>query len=183
MATENTILKSREDIPVLKSDAFDDDHALLRAARRQAPLARGRLDVVFALRRKHLDYIMNAQNTRQLEMETMALQGVSEGPLFDVYQAAMLFANGDAHKRRRTPVARAFAFKLMDALRPEIASVASELIRSCERNTPFSFLDEIASVIPARMIGRIIGAPASEVHDLAQWTYSAIRGLGLHDRR
>ena len=40
----------------------------------------------------------------------------------------MLFPNGDVHLRRRAPVTRTFAFKLMDAMRPKAAALAAELV-------------------------------------------------------
>jgi cytochrome P450 len=93
----------------------------------------------------------------------------------------MLFANGDAHRRRRAPVARTFAFKLMDAMRPKAAALASELVEARIGKGPVDFVGEIAAQIPARIIADILGIPRSDLPVFMQWIADTAASLGFVD--
>jgi cytochrome P450 len=54
---------------------------------------------------------------------------VSEGALFDFFNTTMLLGNGPEHRKRRAPMSRAFAFKLMTELRPRIRTIADAVHR------------------------------------------------------
>jgi hypothetical protein len=138
------------------------------------------MGLVLALRARHLDVVMT-DNTRQLETETKLMQGITSGPIFEFTQAAMLFANGDAHRRRRAPVSRTFAFKLMDAMRPKAAELAAELVTARLGQGPIDFVNEIAAQIPARIIADILGIPRSDLPVFLQWIADTAESLGFID--
>lgn len=48
--------------------------------------------------------------------------------LFDVFDLGMLTANGETHRRRRSPFSRTFAHRMITELRPHIRQAAEELI-------------------------------------------------------
>jgi len=75
----------------------------------------------------------------------------------------MLFSNGDVHLRRRAPVSRTFAFKLMDAMRPKAAALAAELVKARIGLGPVDFVNEIAAQVPARIIADILGIPRGDL--------------------
>jgi cytochrome P450 len=85
------------------------------------------------------------------------MQGITSGPLFEFTQAAMLFANGEAHRRGPRAGAAHSAFKLMDAMRPKAAALAAELVGERLNKGPIDFVNEIAALIPARIIAGILG--------------------------
>jgi cytochrome P450 len=93
----------------------------------------------------------------------------------------MLFANGDAHTRRRAPITRTFAFKLMDAMRPRVREIAAELIAARLGKGPFNFVDEIAAQIPARIIAEILGIPRADLPVFMQWIADTAEALGFID--
>jgi cytochrome P450 len=115
--------------------------------------------------------------TRQLETESKILQGVFDGPIYDFIAQVMLFANGEVHQRRRQPVARTFAFKLMEAMRPKAAAIAAELIQERLGKGPFDYVQEFAAQIPARIIADILGIQRSDLPVFMQWD----RCHRLHD--
>ncbi len=169
-------------IPRINRDhAYKDDFALVRAYAGMAPVARTPLGPYIAFRWRHAALLTNPETTRQLELETMALQGVSSGPLFELFANGMLFSNGDAHRRQRGPVVKTFAFKIMEAMRSEIAALASDLVSARLGRGACNFLTEIAGRIPAEIIARILGVPAADVPQFTRWVYSGIRGLPMHD--
>jgi cytochrome P450 len=168
------------DLPEIPLVADGDPHAILKEVRETAPLARTSIGVILALRHRHLELI-TSDATRQMETETKVMQGVVSGPIFDLVSTGMLFANGEAHRRRRAPIARTFAFKLMDAMRPRAAALAAELVGERIGEGPVDFVTEIASQIPARIIAEILGIPRSDLPVFMQWISDTAESLGFID--
>jgi cytochrome P450 len=163
--------------------AFDpggevDPHAYLKAMRERTPIARTPMGIVLALRHRHLE-LVTSDATRQLETETKVMQGITSGPIWDLSTTGMLFANGEVHARRRAPVARTFAFKLMEAMRPKAAALAAELIEPRIGAGPTDFVNEIAAQIPARIIADILGIPRSDLPVFMQWIADTAASLGF----
>lgn len=65
--------------------------------------------------------------TRQIETELMLNRGVTRGAVFDLIRYSMLFSNGEVHVKRRSAFAKTFAFRMIDALRPEITKLTEHL--------------------------------------------------------
>lgn len=171
---------SLDDLPEISmASPGGDPYALLRELREKAPLARAPMGLI-ALRRKHLDLLMS-DATRQLETETKMMQGITSGPIFDFVAQAMLMANGDVHVRRRQPVSRAFAFKLMEAMRPKARALAEDLILENRNNGAIDFVEKIAAQIPARLIADILGVPRSDLPVFMQWISDTAQALGFVD--
>ncbi|MBY0420916.1 MAG: cytochrome P450 [Parvularculaceae bacterium] len=170
------------DLPMMDfSLEFPDDHARYRHYRNLAPVCRTPIGSYIALRHRHGPIATHPEMTRQMEMESMALQGIASGPIYDFFEAAMLFANGDAHRRRRGPVSRAFAFKMVEGMRNGVAALAEEIVRERLGKGPFDFLYEVAGEIPARVIAGALGVPQEDAGKFRDWVYGAIRMIGLHD--
>lgn len=174
-------LRPISELPEIPWTADDRDaHAILRDLRAQAPLARAPVGVVMALRHRHID-LVTSDATRQLETEMLALQGITSGEIFDLISSGMLFANGEVHRRRRAPVSRTFAFKLMDAMRPKAAEIAAELVTARLGAGPIDFVGEIAAQIPARIIADILGIPRADLPVFMQWISDTAASLGFID--
>jgi cytochrome P450 len=166
--------------PEISFDAPGDAHTVLKGLREQAPLARTPIGIVLALRHRHLE-LVTSDATRQMETETKVMQGITSGPIWDLMTTGMLFANGDVHARRRAPVARTFAFKLMDAMRPKVIEVATELVGPRVGAGPIDFVGEIAAQLPARIIADILGVPRSDLPIFMQWIADTAESLGFID--
>ena len=171
-----------EDAPEMsfEAEAGSDPHAYIRSLRQQAPIARAMFGMVIALRHRHLD-LVTSDLTRQIETETKLMQGIYSGPIFEFIESAMLFANGEAHQRRRNPVSRTFAFKLMEAMRPKARELATELVMARLNGAPVDFVAEIAAQIPARIIADILGIPNSDLPVFLQWIADTAEALGFVD--
>lgn len=173
--------RALSEAPEITFDPGDvDPHAHLKAVREKAPIARTSLGVILALRYRHLE-LVTSDATRQLETETKAMQGITSGPIWDLTTHGMLFANGEAHARRRAPVAKTFAFKLMDAMRPKAAALAADLVAPRVGAGPIDFVNEIAAQIPARIIADILGIPRSDLPIFMQWIADTAASLGFID--
>ena len=175
-------LRSLADVPELQSalDGNVDPHAVIRELRENYPLARTQIGLNLALRYRHLE-LVTSDATRQIEIETKVMQGITSGPIFDFIKASMLFANGDEHRRRRAPVSRTFAFKLMEAMRSKAAGLAGELVGERLGKGPIDFVGEIAAQIPARIIAEILGIPRSDLPIFMRWIADTAEALGFID--
>lgn len=158
----------------------EDLHVALRAARETAPVARNPMGMAIALRARHLDTVLS-DVTRQMESEVLMLRGITEGPILDVRNNSVLFSNGEAHRRRRQPLARIFAFKLMEGLRPKAAAISRELIEPRLGAGEVDFLEDISAQVPARIIADVLGIPRSDLPLFQRLVRSAIRTLGIVD--
>jgi cytochrome P450 len=168
MTTET--LKSLDDAPItpMELERGQSIYDLFRDLREQAPIARTHVGVTLALRNRHVALI-TSDATRQIETESKMMQGIFDGPIFEFTRLAMLFANGPTHIKRRMPVARTFAFKLMDAMRPKIREMAEQMIRERIGKGPIDFVGEVATQMPARIIAEILGIPREDVPVFQQW--------------
>lgn len=158
--------------------ARDNDHAYLAAVAAIAPIARVTTGPFLSLRHRNADALFSDENTRQVETEPVYLRGITTGPILNLFQNAMLTANGDAHQRRRAPVARTFAFKLMDGMRPQIRDLAEKLVAQYKGKGPIDFLNRIAQEIPSRMIARILGVPEADIATFSAWVNRTAHALG-----
>ncbi len=173
-------------VPTLDDNlTVTDEHAFVAAQRARAPLFRGPLGIYVLLTHRHTLQVMEEGCTRQLETEALLLRGIESGPLFEFYDSAMLFANGQSHVNRRAPVTRTFAYKLMDGMRGQITALTEDLVTARLDAVATDFLKDIASQIPARMIARILGVPETDLPRFTELVYGTARGIGffpLEDR-
>ncbi len=180
-----TALKTYNDIPILDWDQLEgqSSYEVFNKLRETTPLVRVPIGfgyMTLALHGRMVEQIVSDQ-TRQIETETKLMQGIFDGPIFDFTAQVLLFANGDAHRRRRMPIARTFAFKLMEAMRPVTVAIASELINERKGKGPIDFLGEIAAQIPARIIADVLGIPRSDLPVFMKWIGDTSASIGFVD--
>lgn len=184
--TATSALKSYADIPTVEfgqNSPEASSYDMFRQWRENTPLVKvpiGFGHMVLALRARTVEQVVGHE-TRQLETESKILQGVFDGPIYDFIAQVMLFANGEAHQRRRQPVARTFAFKLMEAMRPKAAAISEEIIREHLGKGPFDYVAEFAAQIPARIIADILGIPRSDLPVFMQWISDTAEAIGFID--
>lgn len=179
--------KPFDQIPLLGDDfwenAGNDPHATFRKLREETPLVRVSLGMGFmtmSLRGRTLDTIVS-DATRQLETETKMMQGIFDGPIWDFTSQVLLFANGDVHRRRRQPIARTFAFKLMEGMRAGVKATVEELVQERLGKGPIDFLNEIAVQVPARIIADVLGIPRSDLPVFMKWIKDTSESIGFID--
>ncbi len=173
-------LKTLDDLPMAEPGSFEGQsvYEAMARMRDRAPFARTEIGITLALRNRHIA-LMTGDATRQIETETKMLQGITDGPIFEFTRLAMLFANGDVHRRRRTPVARTFAFKLMDAMRPKVREIAEGMIGEVLGAGPINFVDDFAALLPAQIIASILGIPQSDIPVFLTWIQDTAAALGF----
>jgi cytochrome P450 len=154
-----------------------DPHALFRRMRLMTPFLRRGDGSYIAIRSGDVERLYGDTRTRQMETERLRSQGVTGGYLYDIIQHTMLYANGTAHRQRRAPMSRAFAFRLIAELRPAIRARAHKLIDRVEGRSEMDFVDEFASLIPAHIISEILGLNDEDSPAFTRWVYSVSRAI------
>jgi cytochrome P450 family 103 len=102
--------------------------------------------------------------------------------MWDLRTNSILFSNGDAHRRRRQPLSRTFAFKLMEGMRPRAAVVASELVGDHMSAGDIDFLGQVSANIPARIIADLLGIPRADLPYFQSLVEDAVGSLGFFDQ-
>src|SRR5262245_29330060 len=119
---------THQPVTVLARDLETNPHDVFRANRPRTAAVVREDGVYIVIRAADVESLAGDSRTRQLETEYVKSRGVTEGALFDLFAHSMLLSNGPDHRRRRAPVSRAFAYKLITGLRPRIREIANTLI-------------------------------------------------------
>lgn len=166
-------LRGLEDaVPIISmSELHNDAHAIYKRYRDVLPFIRSELGVYLVLRANDIVGLNEDQRTRQVETEFVKLRGVTTGPLFEFMQLGMLTSNGDAHRRRRAPMARTFAFKMMASLRPVVRRTAEDILETLAPRGVMEMLRDFSSILPARTISSILGLPEEDIPHFTESVY------------
>ena len=162
---------------VASADLHSHAHEIFRHYRPLTPLLKRDDGIYIAIRARDVEQLLTDPRTRQMESEIARARGVTDGPLFDFLQHTMLLSNAVAHRRRRLPLVQAFAFRLMNDLRPRVRALAEELIDAQYDAGEMDFIEDFASCLPARVICHIIGVPESDISVFTRWVYSLARAF------
>ena len=174
-------MSASQDPPIVSVAELDNDpHVTLRRYRAITPFIKRDNGGFLAIRAADVETLITDPRTRQVEIEIMMARGLREGALFDFYKHSMLFSNGADHRRRRAPMSRAFAAKLVEAMRPRIRAVAEQIIEEAEPDGGMNFLDRYCSLIPARIISDILGIQEADIPRFTRWVYDVSRGINSH---
>ncbi|MEE4347371.1 MAG: cytochrome P450 [Paracoccaceae bacterium] len=156
-----------------------DPHGMFRAARALGPVAGFSDGSAMLLRAADVQGMFGDPRIRQIGVEGMQAAGVAEGPFLGWARETLLLSHGRDHVRRRTPLARAFAYPLMNTLRPSIRRAAHRLIADWTPGETVDLRDSFAAQLPARTIAEILGAPEEDVPDFTALVYRMTKGLAF----
>lgn len=82
----------------------------------------------------------------------------------------MLNADPPDHTRLRTLVSQAFTPGRVEALRPRIRALASELLSAALAQGQVDFMEAFAFPLPATVIAELLGVPAEDMGQFRAWT-------------
>ncbi|WP_336492325.1 cytochrome P450 [Methylobacterium nigriterrae] len=177
LASPNHTHAQPEPVIVPRAELERDPHGTFRRYRPLVPFIRSDDGVFILLRAADLQSLVSDPRTRQVETEFAALRGVTSGPLFAFLQGSMLLSNDEAHRRRRAPMSRTFAFRIVSELRPRISSVAEDILDERRGDGTMNLLADFAAAIPARTISSILGLPEADIPRFTDWVYRMARSL------
>jgi len=173
---------SRDPITIPVEELEGDPHRMFRLLRPAAPFVLRSDGVYIAMRAADVEKLATDPRTRQAETELVRSRGVLDGPLFDFFSNTMLLSNGPDHRRRRAPVSRAFAFKLITGMRPRIRAIANDLIDRHYSSGEMRLIKDFAAPLPARVISEILGIAETEIPRFTAHVYALARALSAFSR-
>lgn len=164
--------------PVLTFAALNAaPHELYRDLRPEFPFVQREDGAFLVLRADDVQKLVSDPRTRQIETELLLMRGIVSGPVVELVSNSMLFSNGDTHRRRRQPLSRSFAFRMMEGLRPSVRSLADELVATRLGDGEMRLRDDYAAAIPAITIASILGIPRSDVPFFTSMAYRVSKVL------
>ncbi|MDO5631180.1 MAG: cytochrome P450 [Paracoccus sp. (in: a-proteobacteria)] len=89
-------------------------------------------------------------------------------------QTSMLEIDGPDHDRLRRAVFPFFTRTRLESLRPAIAATADALIRDLLPRGRIDFIADLASDLPGRIIGRLIGVPDEDSRQMTGWSEDVV---------
>ena len=154
-----------------------DPHRVFKTHRPLTPFIRREDGAFVAIRAADVERLATDPRTRQMQTEIGLSRGVTQGPLFDFFNNTMLLSNGAEHRRRRAPLSRAFALRVINDLRPHLRKIVNTLIDEHSARGELRFRDEFAAWIPARVIADLLGIPPADISEFTRNVYELARSL------
>lgn len=106
----------------------------------------------------------NAMTPDQLK-KAMKLPG-----MFKALEQGLLNIDDPNHARLRNLIHKAFTPRLIEQMRDQVQTVASELLDKAERKGSMDLIADYATPLPLTMIGRILGMPFQDNDKFYRWT-------------
>ncbi|MGQ0464052.1 MAG: cytochrome P450 [Sporichthyaceae bacterium] len=116
-----------------------------------------------------------ARDPRLGEMGTtvLAMQGVVDGPAFDLVASSVIGVDGAAHRRLRSAASGAFAPRRVEQLRESTRATADELADGLVGRDRVDFMAQFADRYPTRVMCRMLGIEDTWTDRLAHWIEEA----------
>jgi cytochrome P450 len=156
-----------------------DPHGVFRCYRPLTPFVGHEAGGYVVLRAQDVEALVRDPRTCATGTKYPELRGITDGPIFDDFKYAMLTANDEVHRRRRSPFTRTFAARVIADLRPRIRAVAEVLIKSWYDRGETDLVDHYAALIPARTLSDLLGLPQDDIPYFTQLVYQVSRVLSF----
>ncbi|AYE93620.1 cytochrome P450 [Mycobacterium paragordonae] len=155
----------------------DEAHAIIAAARAQSPIAIG----PYGPELLTYDLVHTALRDPRFRVPQgifLAAQGITSGPLWDRLVANIMSLDGDAHRRLRRLVSKAFTPKGAARLRTTIVDVITGLVDAVSPDGHCDVVTDIARQFPIPVICALLGAPAEDWQLFSDWTEQILEAFG-----
>jgi cytochrome P450 len=154
-------------------DLFDpkfqaDPVGVVAALRRQCPLIRTSIGVLIAGRATVLELLRDRTLHNSL-LHLVRLQGVTEGPVYQMAASSLLALEGEDHTRMRRLVARSFTPRAADGHRPFMRQLVTELVDGFAAAGECEFMGDFADRYPVQVIAHLLGVPREDHARFARW--------------
>jgi cytochrome P450 len=171
-------------IPTYAADLFDDDalhepYGHYRALRSLGP--------VVWLERHDMYAVPRYTEVREALNDAATFcsgQGVGLNELINAGgQGTTLMSDGVAHDRQRAVIGRPLTPKALADLRPEVQTLADELVARLVGQVRFDAVGDLAEVIPVTWVPDLLGWPQSGRDRLLDWAAANFDALGPMNER
>jgi cytochrome P450 len=164
-------VKSIDDAPFLDflSPEFEaDPGAATDAVRAESCLARTAIGAVVVAHEQVQALLADPRLDSSL-LAIVRLQGLTEGPIFELLSRALLSVDGEDHTRLRKLVSRAFTPRSVEALRPSMRALTNDLVDRVAPAGRCEFMADFADHYPIQMICELLGVPAEDHERFGRW--------------
>lgn len=157
----------------------DEVYPRIRAAQQEAPVAIGPFgpeilshEMVRAVLRNPAFHIPPGIN--------LMARGITSGPLWDKLVNSLLCLEGDAHRRLRGLVSKAFTPKASARLHDTIVEVINDLIDRVAAQGRCDAVTDIARPYPVPIICALLGAPREDWEQFSLWADDVFTAFNLN---
>jgi cytochrome P450 len=107
-------------------------------------------------------------------------QGITSGPLWDKLVNSLLCLEGEAHRRLRSLVSKAFTPRASARLHDTIVEVINELVDRVAAECRCDVVADIARPYPVPIICALLGAPREDWQQFSLWADDIFTAFTLH---
>lgn len=169
-------------LPVLSYDFANtpaEVYPQLQAAQRQFPIALGPYGP------EVLSYELVRTVLRDARFQippglSLTVQGIMSGPLWDKIVNSLLCLEGDAHRRLRSLVSKAFTPRASARLHETIVGVINELVDRVADERRCDIVTDIARPYPIPIICALLGAPREDWQQFSLWADDIFEAFTLN---
>ena len=113
--------------------------------------------------------LLRDRRFRQVGMDHLAAQGVTEGRIAEMWGAIVLNVEGADHTRLRRLVGAAFTKGLVDRLRPRMRHLVHQIVDTFAPLGQCEFMSAFADRYPPRVMFDLLGIPSGDQERFLQW--------------
>jgi cytochrome P450 len=111
---------------------------------------------------------------------SLALQGITSGPLWDKIVNSLLGMEGPQHQRVRSVVSKAFTPRAVERLHATIGEVIDDIVEPLSRQGHCDVVTDIARPYPVPVICALLGAPREDWQQFALWADDVFKAFGFN---
>ena len=161
-----------ETVSALNPEFRNNPHRILDEIRSSHPVLQDESsDTVMLTRAKDIAQVLNDRNVdcdpRKSSPDSVLrrVHRVDEN-----YRPSLLRMDDPDHKRVRDLVSKAFNQASIDALRPRIEQIASDLLASLQGRSSFDLMEDFAEPFPMSAIAEVLQVDKDKREDFLQWS-------------
>ncbi len=154
----------------------EEAHRLIRQARLQGPIALGPHGPE-VLSYELVRTVLRDPRFRMPKGVSLAMQGITSGPVWDKATKGLLSRDGADHNRLRRLVSKAFTPRSTARLTTTITEVITELVDPVTTNGRCDVVADIARRYPIPIISGLLGAPRQDWQLFSDWADDIFKAL------
>ena len=174
-------MRSLSEAPYL--DLFDpgflaDPETVVAELRRQGSVFRTPLGVSI-VDRPMVHELLRDRSLHSSLLNLLRLQGLNDGPLFDMAASSLLGLEGEDHTRIRRLVSRSFTPRAADGHRAFMRELVALLLSGFASAGRCEFMRDFADRYPVQVIAHLMGVPREDYPLFSRWGDSLTHLLSL----
>ena len=174
-------MRSLSEAPYL--DLFDagflaDPVATVAELRREGSVFRTPLGVSI-VDRPMVHELLRDRSLHSSLLNLLRLQGLNDGPLFDMAASSLLGLEGEDHTRIRRLVSRSFTPRAADGHRAFMRQLVAQLLSEFVPTGRCEFMRDFADRYPVQVIAHLMGVPREDYPLFSRWGNSLTHLLSL----